>query len=379
MAFWRHETWGSVRSPVSVAVCGPEKRCTGEQVVTGVKAFYRDPRVGIMEYRHLGQSGLMVSEIACGNWITHGDQVEEQAAADCVQAALDEGITTFDTADAYAGGRAEKVLGRALHGVRRESIEIFTKVYWPTGDKPNDRGLSRKHITESLHASLRRLQTDYVDLYQAHRYDYETALEETLRAFDDLVRAGKVLYVGVSEWRAEEIAAALRVADELGLDRIISNQPQYNMLWRVIEPEIVPLCEKEGIGQIVFSPIAQGVLTGKYQPGAAPPADSRATDPTGSGFISRWLNDETLTAVQRLRPLAEEAGLSMAQLALAWTLQNPTVAAAIIGATRPEQVRENVKAARVTLDAALMRRIDEALADVVVRDPARTASPKSRP
>ena len=222
-----------------------------------------------MEYRHLGKSGLMVSEIAYGNWITHGDQVEEQAAADCVRAALDEGITTFDTADAYAGGRAEEVLGRALHGVRRESLEIFTKVYWPTGDKPNDRGLSRKHITESLHASLRRLQTDYVDLYQAHRYDYETPIEETMRAFDDLVRAGKVLYIGVSEWRAEEIAAALRVAGELGLDRIVSNQPQYNMLWRVIEPEVVPLCEKEGIGQIVFSPIAQGVLTGKYAPGAA--------------------------------------------------------------------------------------------------------------
>ncbi len=198
-----------------------------------------------------------------------------------MRAALDEGITTFDTADVYAGGRAEEVLGRALHGVRRESLEIFTKVYWPTGDGPNDRGLSRKHITESLHASLRRLQTDYVDLYQAHRYDHETPIEETMRAFDDLVRAGKVLYVGVSEWRAEEIAAALRIADELGLDRIVSNQPQYNMLWRVIEAEVVPLCEKEGIGQIVFSPIAQGVLTGKYQPGAPPPADSRATDPIG--------------------------------------------------------------------------------------------------
>ncbi len=332
-----------------------------------------------MEYRHLGQSGLMVSEIAYGNWITHGDQVEEQAAADCVRAALDEGITTFDTADAYAGGRAEEVLGRALHGVRRESVEIFTKVYWPTGDKPNDRGLSRKHVTESLHASLRRLQTDYVDLYQAHRYDHETPIEETMRAFDDLIRAGKVLYVGVSEWRAEEIAAALRVAADLGLDRIVSNQPQYNMLWRVIESEVVPLCEKEGLGQIVFSPIAQGVLTGKYEPGAAPPADSRATDPSGSAFIKRLLNDETLTAVQRLRPLAAEAGLSPAQLAVAWTLQNQNVSAAIVGATRPEQVRENVKAAGVRLDAGLMSRIDEALGDVVIRDPARTASPKSRP
>src|SRR6201989_1085824 len=314
-----------------------------------------------MEYRHLGRSGLMVSEIAYGNWITHGDQVEEQAATDCVRAALDEGITTFDTADAYAGGRAEEVLGRALHGVRRESLEIFTKAYWPTGDKPNDRGLSRKHITESLHASLRRLQTDYVDLYQAHRYDHETPIDETMRAFDDLVRAGKVLYVGVSEWRAEEIAAALRVAGELGLDRIVSTQPQYNMLWRIIEPEVVPLCEKEGIGQLVFSPIAQGVLTGKYAPGAPPPADSRATDPTGSGFIKRWLRDDTLAAVQRLRPLAEEAGLSLAQLAVAWTLQNQNVSAAIVGATRPAQVHENVKAAGVTLDAGLMSRIEYAL------------------
>src|SRR5579862_3961041 len=269
-----------------------------------------------MEYRHLGKSGLIVSEIAYGNWITHGDQVEEPAA-DCVQAALDEGITTFDTADAYAGGRAEEVMGRALHGVRRESVEIFTKVYWPTGQGRNDRGLSRKHIMEAAHASLRRLQTDYVDLYQAHRYDYETPIEETMRAFDDLVRSGKVLYIGVSEWRAEEIAAGLRVAAELGLDGIVSNQPQYNMLWRVIEAEVVPLCEKEGLGQIVWSPIAQGVLTGKYAPGAAPPASSRATDPTGSRFMRDLLTDEVLTAVERLRPLAEEAGLSMAQLAVA--------------------------------------------------------------
>ena len=332
-----------------------------------------------MDYRHLGQSGLKISEIAYGNWITHGSQVQEQAAAACVRAALDEGITTFDTADGYANGRAEEVLGRALHGVRRESIEIFTKVYWPTGDGPNDRGLSRKHITESLHASLRRLGTDYVDLYQAHRYDHETPIEETMRAFDNLVRAGKVLYVGVSEWRGEEISAALRAAGELGLDRIVSNQPQYNMLWRVIEAEVVPLSEKEGIGQIVFSPIAQGVLTGKYRLGDPPPADSRATDPSGSGFIKRLLRDDVLTAVQRLSPLAAEAGLSLAQLAVAWTLQNPNVSAAIVGATRPEQVRENVKAAGVRLDAGLMSRIDEALGDVVVRDPVLTESPRVRP
>jgi len=331
-----------------------------------------------MDYRHLGRSGLKISEIAYGNWVTHGSQVEEQAAAVCVRAALDEGITTFDTADVYAAGRAEEVLGRALHGVRRESIEICTKVYWPTGDGPNDRGLSRKHITESLHASLRRLGTDYVDLYQAHRYDHETPIEETMRAFDDLVRAGKVLYVGVSEWRAEEIAAALRAADELGLDRIVSNQPQYNMLWRVIEAEVVPLCQKEGLGQIVWSPIAQGVLSGKYAPGAPPPADSRATDPSGSRFIAELLSDDVLAAVRRLAPVAAEAGLSLAQLAVAWTLQNPNVSAAIVGATRPEQVRENVKASGVRLDATLMSRIDEVLGGVVERDPSLTASPRVR-
>src|SRR3984885_9562727 len=236
-----------------------------------------------MEHRHLGRSGLKVSEIADGQWLPHGSQVEEDAALACVAAALDEGITTFDTADVYAATKAEEVLGRALHGVRRESLEICTKVFWPTGPGANDRGLSRKHIMESAHASLRRLQTDYVDLYQAHRYDHETPLAETMRAFDDLVRQGKVLYIGVSEWRADEIAAALRIADEMGFDRIVSNQPQYNIIWRVIESEVIPLCEKEGIGQVVFSPIGQGILTGKYQPGSAPPAGSRATDPSGSG------------------------------------------------------------------------------------------------
>jgi aryl-alcohol dehydrogenase-like predicted oxidoreductase len=332
-----------------------------------------------MEHRHLGRSGLKISEIAYGNWITHGSQVEEDAARQCVEAALDEGITTFDTADVYAETRAEEVLGRALHGVRRESVEIFTKVFWPTGPGPNDQGLSRKHIMESVHGSLRRLQTDYVDLYQAHRYDHETPLEETLRAFDDLVRQGKVLYVGVSEWRAEEISAALEIAGQMGLDRIISNQPQYNMIWRVIESEVIPLCAKEGIGQIVWSPIAQGALTGKYLPGAAHPAGSRATDESGSRFISGYLTDGILGRVQQLRPVAEEAGLGLAQLAIAWVLQNPNVSAAIVGATRPEQVRENVRASGVRLDPALMRRIDEILGPEIERDPARTVSPAQRP
>jgi voltage-dependent potassium channel beta subunit len=332
-----------------------------------------------MEHRHLGRSCLKVSEIAYGNWITHGSQVAEDAAKACVAAALDEGITTFDTADVYAQGQAEEVLGRALHGLRRESVEIFTKAYWPTGAGPNDRGLSRKHIMESAHASLRRLQTGYLDLYQAHRYDHETPLEETLRAFDDLVRQGKVLYIGVSEWRAEEISAALAIAGQLGLDRIVSNQPQYNMLWRVIEAEVLPLCMKEGIGQIVWSPIGQGVLTGKYQAGRDVPAGSRATDPSGSGFIRDYLADEILGRVAGLRPIAQDLGLTMAQLAIAWTLQNPGVSAAIVGATRPEQVRENVRASGVRLDEAVLRRIDEALGPVIERDPARTVSPARRP
>jgi voltage-dependent potassium channel beta subunit len=332
-----------------------------------------------MEFRHLGRSGLMVSEISYGNWITHGSQVAEDAARACVHAALDEGITTFDTADVYAGTKAEEVLGRALNGIRRESLEIFTKVYWPTGPGPNDRGLSRKHITESVHASLRRLQTDYVDLYQAHRFDVATPLEETLKTFDDLVRQGKVLYVGVSEWTADQISEALRIADEMGFDRIVSNQPQYSMLWRVIEGEIVPLCEKEGVGQIVWSPIAQGVLTGKYLPGQPPPEGSRATDPTGSAFVSRMMTDDVLGRVQELRPVAADLGLTMAQLAVAWVLQNRNVSSAIVGATRPEQVRDNVKAAGVKLDAEVLQKIDDILGPVVERDPAKTVSPARRP
>ncbi|MGI5490793.1 aldo/keto reductase family protein [Microtetraspora malaysiensis] len=332
-----------------------------------------------MEFRHLGRSGLMVSEISYGNWITHGSQVEEDAAHACVRAALDEGITTFDTADVYAGTKAEEVLGRALKGVRRESLEIFTKVYWPTGPGHNDRGLSRKHIMESINGSLRRLGTDYVDLYQAHRFDVETPLEETLRAFDDLVRQGKVLYVGVSEWSADQISQALKIAESMGFDRIVSNQPQYSMLWRVIEAEVVPLSEREGLGQIVWSPIAQGVLTGKYLPGQPPPAGSRATDTTGSRFIDNLMADEVLRRVQELKPVAADHGLTMAQLAVAWVLQNPNVSSAIVGATRPEQVRDNVKAAGVKLDVDTMRKIDEILAPVVERDPAKTVSPASRP
>jgi len=320
-----------------------------------------------MEFRRLGRSGLSVSEIAYGNWLTHGSQVEEQAALACVRTAVEVGITTFDTADVYAGTKAEEVLGKALSGVRRESYELFTKVYFPTGRGQNDKGLGRKHILESCHASLRRLQTDHIDLYQAHRYDDTTPLEETLRAFDDLVRAGKVVYIGVSEWTSAQIEDAVRIATQMGFDRIVSNQPQYSMLWRVIEDEVVPTCEREGVSQIVWSPIAQGVLTGKYLPGQPHPEGSRATDEQGGRMISRWLRDDVLERVQRLRPLADAAGLSMAQLAVAWVLQNPNVAAAIIGATRPEQVEDNVKAAGVRLEDDLLTQIDGILGDVVTR------------
>ncbi len=329
-----------------------------------------------MEFRRLGRSGLNVSEISYGNWLTHGSQVEEDAAKACVKAALDAGITTFDTADVYANTKAESVLGRALKGERREGLEIFTKVFWPTGPGgPNDRGLGRKHIMESAHASLRRLGTDYVDLYQAHRYDRTVPLEETMTAFADLVRQGKALYIGVSEWNAEQISRGAAMARELNIP-FISNQPQYSMLWRVIEPQIVPVSEREGISQIVWSPIAQGVLTGKYKPGAEPPAGSRATDEAGGkNMISRWLRDDVLTAVQGLAPLAEQAGLSLAQLAIAWVLQNPNVASAIIGASRPEQVTENVKAAGVKLEDDLLAKIDEVLEGVIERDPTLTVTP----
>jgi aryl-alcohol dehydrogenase-like predicted oxidoreductase len=330
-----------------------------------------------MEIRNLGASGLKISAIAYGNWLTHGSQVEEDAALACVQQALDEGITTFDTADVYANTAAESVLGKALAGERREGLEIFTKVFWPTGPGAhNDKGLSRKHILESIDGSLRRLGTDYVDLYQAHRYDHGTPLEETMVAFSDVVRSGKALYIGVSEWRAEEIRAAAELARELRVP-LVSNQPQYSLLWRVIEPEVVPTCKELGIGQIVWSPIAQGVLTGKYLPGQAPPAGSRATDDKGGAdMISRWLEDDVLERVQQLRPIADGVGLSLAQLAVAWVLQNDNVAAAIIGASRPEQVTENVKAAGVELDEATLKAIDDVVAPVVVSDPALTRSPR---
>ena len=334
-----------------------------------------------MDFRYLGNSGLKVSEISYGNWLTHGSQVENEQAKACVRAALDAGITTFDTADTYANTKAESVLGEALVGERRESLEIFTKVYWPTGPGgPNDTGLSRKHIHESINASLKRLKTEYVDLYQAHRYDTETPLEETMEAFADVVRSGKALYIGVSEWTAEQLQEGHRLARELRIP-FVSNQPQYSMLWRVIEAEVMPASEELGIGQVVFSPIAQGVLTGKYLPGQQPPEGSRATDAAGSNFIKRFLTDDVLTRVQDLKPVADEAGLSLSQLAIAWVLQNQNVSSAIIGASRPEQVTENVKASGVRLEESLLKRIDETLGGIVERDPAKTAqnAPQTRP
>jgi aryl-alcohol dehydrogenase-like predicted oxidoreductase len=333
-----------------------------------------------MEFRHLGRSGLKISEITFGNWITHGSQVDDARAIKTIHAALDAGITTFDTADVYADTKAEVVMGDALRGQRREGLEIFTKVYWPTGPGVNDRGLSRKHIMESCDASLKRLQTDYIDLYQAHRYDFETPLEETLRAFDDLVRQGKVLYVGVSEWTAPQIRDAIRIANDMGFDRIISNQPQYNMLWRVIESEVIPACAENGIGQIVWSPVAQGVLTGKYKPGLPVPPDSRATDANGGAdFVSHWLKDDVLRAVAKLEPIAADMKLTLAQLAIAWVLSNPNVSAAIVGASRPEQITDNAKAAGITLPADVLSAIDFTLGDLVITDPALTASPNPRP
>ncbi|SDZ29109.1 aldo/keto reductase family protein [Herbiconiux ginsengi] len=332
-----------------------------------------------MKYRYLGRSGLKISEITYGNWLTHGSQVENDIATRCVQAALDAGITTFDTADAYANTAAETVLGDALAGQRRESLEIFTKVYFPTGEMgPNDTGLSRKHISESINASLRRLKTDYVDLYQAHRYDYETPLEETMQAFADIVRQGKALYIGVSEWNAQQLRDAHALSKQLGF-QLISNQPQYSMLWRVIEEEVVPTSRELGISQIVWSPVAQGVLTGKYLPGQPAPEGSRATDDKGGAdMVKTWMRDEVLERVQLLAPVASDLGLTLAQLAIAWVLSNDNVASALIGASRPEQVESNVKASGVTLPPEVLGQIDEIIGDLAERDPAQTKSPAHR-
>lgn len=328
-----------------------------------------------MEYAKLGNSGLNVSRIAYGNWINHGGKVNEETAKNCVKAALDVGITTFDTADVYSETQAEQILGTALKGIRRESIELCTKVCHPTGPGKNDRGLSRKHIFENCHASLRRLQTDYIDVYYAHRFDPHTPLEETMLAFADLVRQGKVLYVGVSEWTSEQITRGSALARELNIP-LIASQPQYSMLWRVIERDVIPTCQREGLGQIVWSPLAQGILSGKYMPGEAVPMDSRAHSSAGQPFfqklVQRWMEDHILEAVQNLRPIAEEMDVTLAQLAIAWVLQNQNVSSAIIGASSPEQVRENALAAEIKLDTEIMKRIDNVLDGLVEYDAGKT-------
>lgn len=314
-----------------------------------------------MQYRNLGKWGVKVSEVSLGSWLTFGHATDEETAAQCIYRAYELGINLFDTANVYAAGRAEEVMGKALKAFRRDSYVLATKVYFPMGDGPNDRGLSRKHIFEQCHASLKRLGTDYIDLYQCHRYDRNTPLEETVRAMGDLIRQGKILYWGVSEWSASQILDAVHLCQQMNIDPPVSNQPHYNMLGREIEKEVLPMCERVGMGNIVFSPLAQGVLTGKYLPGSPPPPDTRAADESSNMFM-RWLmSEEVLTKVQKLRPIAERNGLTMAQLALAWCLRQPMVSSVIIGARKVSQIEDNVKASGVQLSPEDLRDIDIAL------------------
>ncbi|MGJ9403321.1 aldo/keto reductase family protein [Arthrobacter sp. KK5.5] len=326
-----------------------------------------------MQYRKLGNSGMYVSAIALGNWATHGETVEQDLATACVRKALDLGVTTFDTADAYAGTKAETMLGEALRGVRREGIEVMTKAFFPTGPGRNDRGLSRKHVMESINGSLRRLRTDYVDVYQAHRYDYETPLEETMGAFADIVRAGKAHYIGVSEWTVEEIRAGAALAAELGI-QLVSSQPQYNMLWRVIEAEVVPVCEELGITQVCWSPLAQGVLSGKYGAVTRPTGSRFSSDDGGLKTEHRFMQPAVIERVEKLKPIAADLGVPLPTLAVAWVLANTNVSAAIVGASRPEQLEDTVKAAGLALNHDTLELIDGALGDVVERDPAKVES-----
>lgn len=314
-----------------------------------------------MQYRRVGSSGLKVSELSLGSWLTYGGAIDEKQSELIIDKAYEMGINLFDTANVYHQGDAEQVVGRALSKYPRSSYVLATKVCVPMGDGPNDRGLSRKHIREQCDASLRRLGVDYIDLYQCHRYDTETPLEETLRAMDDLITQGKVLYIGVSMWKPEQMLDAVHLARALNLNRMISNQPQYHMFRRGIEKEIVPLSQREGIGQIVFSPLAQGILTGKYKPGMPVPSDSRAADPEQNGAIFNLMKEEQLIKVEKLKPIADRNELSMAQLALAWILRLDNVASCIIGASRPQQVEENVRASGVKLSESDLVEIEEIL------------------
>jgi aryl-alcohol dehydrogenase-like predicted oxidoreductase len=315
-----------------------------------------------MNLRKLGSSDIHVSEVSLGSWLTYSGGVERERAEACVRAAFDAGINFIDTANVYGRGAAEALLGDVLSGYERSSYVLATKVYFPMS--ATDRGLSAAQIHKQIDASLERLRTDYVDLYQCHRYDEHTPLEETMGALSEVVRAGKARHIGFSEWPAERIEASLALP---GVERWVSSQPQYSMLWRVPEAEVIPLCEREGVSQIVWSPLGQGVLTGKYRPGEPPPPDSRAASESMGGFIDQLIEPRVLDAVQRLAPIAERAGLTMVQLALAWVLRQQNVASAIVGASRPEQVHANASASGVTLDADTLAAIDEALGDVVVR------------
>ncbi|MGG1519633.1 aldo/keto reductase family protein [Paenibacillus oryzisoli] len=324
-----------------------------------------------MKYRNLGRSGLKVSEISLGSWLTYGTAAEQKAADACVAKAFESGINFFDTANAYNRGEGEKAMGAALRSYDRSSYVLSTKVYFPMGDGPNDRGLSRKHIVEQCNASLKRLGVDYIDVYFCHRYDVNTPLEETLWALDDLVTQGKILYPAVSEWTGAQITEAAAIADRLRFRPLISNQPIYNMFERYIEREVLPISEKKGLGQVVFSPLAQGILTGKYKPGQELPTDSRAANSRVNSVIKSYLNDAVLKTVEDLSQLAQNLGISVAQLALAWVLRQPGVSTALIGATKPEQIEENVKAIDVELNADTLAQIEEILKQVASFSPTR--------
>ncbi len=316
-----------------------------------------------MEYRRLGKSGVKTSEIALGSWLTYGTVTEREQAAACVRQAYELGINHFDCANVYGSAphAAEQVLGETLREFPRESYILTTKAFWPVGKGVNDRGLSRKHIFGEVEKSLRALGVDYVDIFYCHRYDPATDMEETLRAVDDLISQGKVLYGGISEWPADKIAAGVRLQRELGLHKLVASQPVYNMLNRYIEPAVVPICEEAGIGQVVFSPLAQGILTGKYKKGQPLPEGSRAVTESVKQFIERQLTDSVLAKVVQLQRIAAESDLTVAQLALAWILRVPGVSAALIGASRPEQVVENAKASGVQLSDDVLSAIEEVL------------------
>lgn len=314
-----------------------------------------------MKYRKLGKTGLKLSELSLGSWLTYGNTTEKATAIATIHAAYELGINSFDTANVYARGEAEKVVGEALQGYPRESYVLATKAFWPMGDGPNDRGLSRKHVFEQVHASLKRLQVDYVDIFYCHRFDPETPVEETLRTIDDLMRQGKILYAGVSEWTAAQITEAVGIADKSFFDRIVVNQPAYNMLNRYIEAEVAPTCWNFDIAQVVFSPLAQGMLTGKYKKDGPVPDGSRAADPRTAPFVQRYFTDQNFVKVEKLGALAHAAGVPLSNLALAWILAQPYVSSAIIGASRPEQVRENIKAVDIELSGDILDEIEAIL------------------